>query len=30
MQPLENILGWSILQEIWICLCIFAKPKIKY
>ena len=28
MQPLDNILGWSKMREIWICLCIFAKPKI--
>ena len=28
VQPLDNILSWSIIREIWICLCIFAKPKI--
>ena len=28
IKPLENILSWSIMREIWICLCIFAKPKI--
>ena len=27
IKPLENILSWSIMREIWICLCIFAKPK---
>jgi len=27
MQPLENILRWSILREIWIYVCIFTKPK---
>ena len=27
MQPLESILSWSIMREIWIYLCIIAKPK---
>jgi len=27
IQPLKNILSWSIMREIWIYLCIFAQPK---
>ena len=27
IQPLDNILSWSKMREIWICLCIFAQPK---
>jgi len=27
VQPFNNILSWSIMREIWICLCIFAQPK---
>ena len=27
IKPLDNILSWSIMREIWIYLCIFAQTK---